>query len=71
MHLAAESHVDRSIEDSRAFVLSNVLGTQIVLEACRELGRPLVFVSRSFSTVRFGPRMPMCSQADAEPGPPL
>ena len=45
VHAAAESFVDRSIEDSRAFVESNVLGTQVVLEACRELGRPLVFVS--------------------------
>jgi dTDP-glucose 4,6-dehydratase len=45
IHAAAESFVDRSIEDSRAFVLSNVLGTQVVLEACRELGRPLVYVS--------------------------
>jgi dTDP-glucose 4,6-dehydratase len=45
VHAAAESFVDRSIEDSRAFVLSNVLGTQVVLEACRELGRPLVYVS--------------------------
>ena len=45
VHAAAESFVDRSIEDSRAFVESNVLGTQVVLEACREFGRPLVFVS--------------------------
>ena len=45
IHAAAESFVDRSIEDSRAFVLSNVLGTQVVLEACRELDTPLVFVS--------------------------
>ena len=45
IHAAAESFVDRSIEDSRAFVLSNVLGTQVVLEACRELETPLVFVS--------------------------
>jgi dTDP-glucose 4,6-dehydratase len=45
VHAAAESFVDRSIEDSRAFVLSNVLGTQVVLEACRELDRPLVYVS--------------------------
>lgn len=45
IHAAAESFVDRSIDDSRAFVLSNVLGTQVVLEACRELERPLVFVS--------------------------
>jgi dTDP-glucose 4,6-dehydratase len=45
IHAAAESFVDRSIEDSRAFVRSNVLGTQVVLEACRELDTPLVFVS--------------------------
>jgi dTDP-glucose 4,6-dehydratase len=45
IHAAAESFVDRSIGDSRAFVLSNVLGTQVVLEACRELETPLVFVS--------------------------
>jgi len=45
IHAAAESFVDRSIEDSRAFVISNVLGTQVVLEACREVGRPMVFVS--------------------------
>ncbi|MGZ8604599.1 MAG: dTDP-glucose 4,6-dehydratase [Actinomycetota bacterium] len=45
VHAAAESFVDRSIEDSRAFVVSNVLGTQVVLEACRELGRPLLYVS--------------------------
>jgi dTDP-glucose 4,6-dehydratase len=45
VHAAAESFVDRSIEDSRAFVLSNVLGTQVVLEACRETQTPLVFVS--------------------------
>jgi dTDP-glucose 4,6-dehydratase len=35
LHLAAESHVDRSIADSGAFVRTNVLGTQVVLEAVR------------------------------------
>jgi len=45
VHAAAESFVDRSIRDSAAFVRSNVLGTQVVLEACRELETPLVFVS--------------------------
>ena len=32
-HLAAESHVDRSIDSSRVFVETNVLGTQSLLEA--------------------------------------
>ena len=35
MHLAAESHVDRSIEGSDAFIRTNVLGTHCLLEAAR------------------------------------
>jgi dTDP-glucose 4,6-dehydratase len=34
-HLAAETHVDRSIADPAPFVETNVLGTQRLLEACR------------------------------------
>lgn len=33
VHFAAESHVDRSIQDPAVFVRTNVLGTQILLEA--------------------------------------
>lgn len=33
INFAAESHVDRSIEDSSEFVKTNVLGTQVLLEA--------------------------------------
>lgn len=36
VHFAAESHVDRSIHDPSAFVRTNVLGTQIVLDAARD-----------------------------------
>ena len=35
MHLAAESHVDRSINGSDAFIHTNVLGTHCLLEAAR------------------------------------
>lgn len=35
MHLAAESHVDRSITDPAAFVRTNVLGTQVLLDAAK------------------------------------
>jgi dTDP-glucose 4,6-dehydratase len=35
MHLAAESHVDRSISGSDAFIHTNVLGTHCLLEAAR------------------------------------
>ncbi|MFZ0962707.1 MAG: dTDP-glucose 4,6-dehydratase [Terriglobia bacterium] len=36
VHFAAESHVDRSILDSTAFVRTNVLGTQCLLNAARQ-----------------------------------
>lgn len=35
LHLAAESHVDRSIAAPGAFVRTNVLGTQVLLDAAR------------------------------------
>jgi dTDP-glucose 4,6-dehydratase len=35
IHLAAESHVDRSIADPAPFLRTNVLGTQVLLEAAR------------------------------------
>ncbi len=38
MHLAAESHVDRSILAPSVFIDTNVRGTQVLLEAARELG---------------------------------
>lgn len=36
IHLAAESHVDRSIIDPLAFVRTNVLGTATLLNVCRK-----------------------------------
>ena len=36
VNFAAESHVDRSIEDPRVFIETNVLGTQVLLEAARK-----------------------------------
>jgi dTDP-glucose 4,6-dehydratase len=38
VHFAAESHVDRSILEPSAFVKTNVLGTQVLLDAAREHG---------------------------------
>lgn len=37
IHLAAESHVDRSITDPNAFIKTNVMGTANLLNAAREL----------------------------------
>ena len=40
LHLAAESHVDRSILSPAVFIETNVRGTQVLLEAARELDVP-------------------------------
>jgi dTDP-glucose 4,6-dehydratase len=36
LHLAAESHVDRSIEGPGDFIQTNIVGTFNLLEACRD-----------------------------------
>ena len=38
IHFAAESHVDRSILDSGPFVQTNIVGTQVLLDCCRQAG---------------------------------
>jgi len=38
VNFAAESHVDRSIQTPDVFVETNVLGVQVLLEACRRFG---------------------------------
>lgn len=38
VHFAAESHVDRSILGAAVFVTTNVMGTQVLLDAAREHG---------------------------------
>lgn len=54
MHLAAESHVDRSIDGPAAFIDTNVTGTYTLLEAAREYwqdqGRPDSFRFHHVST---------------------
>jgi len=40
IHFAAESHVDRSIQDSGPFIRTNVVGTQILLDAAKEFQVP-------------------------------
>lgn len=54
MHLAAESHVDRSIDGPGAFIDTNVMGTYTLLEAARAYwqgqGRPAGFRFHHIST---------------------
>lgn len=38
VNFAAESHVDRSIETPGVFLETNVMGTQVLLDACRKYG---------------------------------
>lgn len=38
VNFAAESHVDRSIVDPGIFLKTNILGTQVLMDACREYG---------------------------------
>ena len=38
VNFAAESHVDRSIENPGIFLETNILGTQVVMDACRKYG---------------------------------
>ena len=38
VNFAAESHVDRSIEDPEVFLRTNILGTAVLLDACRKYG---------------------------------
>ncbi len=38
VNFAAESHVDRSIENPEIFLKTNILGTQVLMDACRKYG---------------------------------
>ncbi|NVH52656.1 dTDP-glucose 4,6-dehydratase [Photobacterium damselae subsp. damselae] len=47
MHLAAESHVDRSIDGPAAFIETNIIGTYTMLEAARQYWNQLDEVRKS------------------------
>ena len=38
VNFAAESHVDRSIEDPSVFLQTNIIGTSVLMDACRSFG---------------------------------
>ena len=50
VNFAAETHVDRSIEDAEPFLRTNILGTQLLLEAARQF-RPARFIHISTDEV--------------------
>lgn len=57
IHVAANSHVDRSIENPRQFVMDNVVGTCNILEFARTLPNLVKFIYFSTDEV-FGPAPP-------------
>ena len=54
MHLAAESHVDRSINEPNSFIQSNIIGTYNLLEVIREFYEKLsVIRKRTFNWKKY------------------
>jgi dTDP-glucose 4,6-dehydratase len=51
VNFAAETHVDRSILEPQAFLVTNVIGVHTLLEAIRALPRPIRFVQVSTDEV--------------------
>lgn len=68
VHFAAESHVDRSINESNVFIKTNIVGTHVLLEAARLAGpnglrfhhvsTDEVFGSLKFSDPKFNEQTP-------------
>jgi len=71
LHLAAESHVDRSILGPEVFVRTNVLGTQVLLDACR-VGKVRRFVMVSTDEVygSLGPTGAFTERSPLQPSSP-
>jgi dTDP-glucose 4,6-dehydratase len=71
LHLASESHVDRSIAAPAAFVDTNVRGTQVLLDACRAAGvRRFVQVSTDEVYGSLGPSGLFTEESPLAPSSP-
>lgn len=71
VHLAAESHVDRSIKQPGVFVWTNVVGTQTLLELARQHGvRKFVQVSTDEVYGSLGPDGLFTEQTPLDPSSP-
>jgi dTDP-glucose 4,6-dehydratase len=71
INFAAESHVDRSIHDSSPFVRTNVLGTQVLLDAAREFSVPrLVQISTDEVYGSLGPTGAFTEDSPLSPNSP-
>ncbi len=73
VHFAAESHVDRSISNSEIFVRTNVLGTQVLLDAVKEYNiRRFVHVSTDevYGELDFNPDTFFTENSPIQPNSP-
>ena len=72
VNFAAESHVDRSIDDATPFLRTNVVGTQCLLDAARAAGVPrYVQVSTDEVYGTLGPHdPPFCETTPLSPNSP-
>ncbi len=71
VHMAAESHVDRSILGSKVFLHTNILGTQNLLEIARRFGvKRFVHVSTDEVYGSLGPEGVFTEESPLEPNSP-
>lgn len=72
-HFAAESHVDRSIKDPKLFVVTNVLGTQVLLDAAKQIGvKKFIHVSTDevYGELSFDPTTFFTEETPLQPNSP-
>ena len=73
IHFAAESHVDRSITDPERFVRTNVLGTQVLLDAAKKIGvKKFIHVSTDevYGELSFDPSIFFTEETPLQPNSP-
>lgn len=73
VHFAAESHVDRSISDPEVFVRTNVLGTQVLLDAAKQVGvEKFIHVSTDevYGELNFDPTTFFTEETPLQPNSP-
>ena len=73
VHFAAESHVDRSITDPEIFIRTNVLGTQVLLDAAKLINvKKFVHVSTDevYGELDFDPTTFFTEETPLEPNSP-
>ncbi|WP_397538319.1 dTDP-glucose 4,6-dehydratase [Rummeliibacillus pycnus] len=73
IHFAAESHVDRSITDPGIFIRTNVVGTQVLLDAAKLIGvEKFVHVSTDevYGELEFNPTTFFTEETPLQPNSP-